>query len=43
MADIVQGLVDLGLGVYDRFIGDPKCCDSLRDTIKVKIGSSLPK
>ena len=24
MADIVQGLVDLGLGVYDRFIGDPK-------------------
>lgn len=24
MADIVQGLVDLGLGVYDRFIGEPK-------------------
>ena len=24
MADIVQGLVDLGLGAYDRFIGEPK-------------------
>lgn len=24
MADIIQGLVDLGLGAYDRFIGEPK-------------------
>ena len=24
MADIVQGLAELGLGLYDRFIGDPK-------------------